>query len=98
MFGDMLKERRNSSIEKRQGNDLLDQIINDMDTYKFLKEEIVVYIVFGVLLANFETAAVVLALAFKLVSEHPLVLEELLVRKLAKSYKYNYIGIIIYGI
>ncbi|KAL5562365.1 hypothetical protein UlMin_032112 [Ulmus minor] len=75
MLRDILKKRR-SSLEVYRG-DFLDQISRDMDREKFLSEDFVVQLIFGGLFVTFETVSAVLALAFKLLSEHPLVLEEL---------------------
>ncbi|KAK9286743.1 hypothetical protein L1049_015147 [Liquidambar formosana] len=77
MMKDMVKERRASpAAETRQG-DLLDHVINDMNTEKFLTEDFIVHMMLALLFASFETTSVVLTLAFKLLAEHPSVLQEL---------------------
>ncbi|KAK9286192.1 hypothetical protein L1049_014576 [Liquidambar formosana] len=73
---DMVKERRASPAETRHG-DLLDQVIDDMKTEKFLDEDFIVKMIFAVLFAAFESTSGVLALAFKLLADHPSVLQEL---------------------
>ncbi|CAB4290988.1 unnamed protein product [Prunus armeniaca] len=75
MLRDMLKKRRMSPDTHR--GDFLDQISSDMDKEKFLSEESVAYVVFGVLFAGFEPISSVMALAFSLLAEHPAALKEL---------------------
>ncbi|GMN50081.1 hypothetical protein TIFTF001_019252 [Ficus carica] len=76
MFRDMLKERR-ASPETNRG-DFLDQISRDMDKETFLSEDFIVQLMFGGLFATFESISAVLALAFKLLSEHPADWEEMI--------------------
>ncbi|KAL3828398.1 hypothetical protein ACJIZ3_017200 [Penstemon smallii] len=58
--------------------DLLDHIIEDSkSTESFLNEDFIVQLMFGLLFVSSESVSTTLALAFKLISEHPLVLEEL---------------------
>ncbi|XP_008235974.2 PREDICTED: cytochrome P450 87A3-like [Prunus mume] len=75
MLRDILKKRRMSPDTHR--GDFLDQISSDMDKEKFLSEEFVVYVVFGILFAGFEPVSSVMALAFSLLAEHPAALKEL---------------------
>lgn len=77
MLKDMVKERR-ASPETRRG-DFLDHLIIDMEKEEFVTEDIAVQLVFGGLFANYEAISPVLALAFSLLSKHPLVLQELTV-------------------
>lgn len=63
-------------------SDLLDQAINDMKTEKFLTEDFIVNLFFGVLFASFESVSDILTLAFKLLAENPSALQELKVDKL----------------
>ncbi|KAF2293622.1 hypothetical protein GH714_003471 [Hevea brasiliensis] len=72
---DTLKERL-TSPDMRRG-DFLDQTIDDMESEKFLTEDSIPQLIFGILLAGFETTATTLTLVFKFLAEHPLVLEEL---------------------
>ncbi|XP_037496897.1 cytochrome P450 87A3, partial [Jatropha curcas] len=75
MLRDTLKQRLSSPDTHR--GDFLDQAIDDMDTEKFLTGDCIPQLIFGILLAGFETTATTLTLAFKFLAEHPLVLEEL---------------------
>ena len=60
--------------------DILDHIIKDMETEKFLSEDFVVQLIFGILFAAYESVSTIVALAFKLLSDHPSVMEEMIVR------------------
>lgn len=73
----ILKERQRGS--KTNGGDFLDEIIKDMETEKFLSEDFIVRLIFGGLFGTFESISSLIALAFKLLSEHPSVLEEMIV-------------------
>ncbi|XP_075673398.1 cucurbitadienol 11-hydroxylase-like isoform X1 [Castanea sativa] len=75
MLGKILKERINSP--KRHYEDLLDQAINDMDKEKFLSEDLIINVVYGLLFASFESISVALSLTLNLLAEHPAVLQEL---------------------
>ena len=88
MFRDMLKERR-ASPETNRG-DFLDQISRDMDKETFLSEDFIVQLIFGGLFATFESISAVLALAFKLLSEHPADWEEMIVGKQILSINSHY--------
>lgn len=55
----------------------LDQAINDMDTEKYLTEDIIIYSLFGLLYSNFESISSILALTLKLLEDQPKVLQEL---------------------
>lgn len=68
MMKDELKARL-TSLDLCHG-DLLDQAINDMKTEKFLTEDFIVNLFFGVLLARFEAVSDILTLAFKLLAEN----------------------------
>ncbi|GAB4838633.1 hypothetical protein Ancab_028178 [Ancistrocladus abbreviatus] len=72
-----LKERLASS-ENYQG-DLLDHLLRDQHAEKFLSEDFIVNIVFGLLLASSESMSVTVTLALKFLAENPQALEELLV-------------------
>uniref|UniRef100_A0A5B7C8H1 Cytochrome P450 87A3-like n=1 Tax=Davidia involucrata TaxID=16924 RepID=A0A5B7C8H1_DAVIN len=76
MMKEKLKEKRNSPDQTCQG-DLLDQAVKDMNTEKFLTDDFVVGLIFGALFASFESISSALTLAFKLLSQHPSVVEEL---------------------
>ncbi|OVA11984.1 Cytochrome P450 [Macleaya cordata] len=78
MMKDIVEERRASvPVEKYQG-DFLDHLIGDMKNETFLTEEFIIYVMFGVLLASFETISCSLTLAIKLLTDHPSVLKELM--------------------
>ncbi|GAB4838620.1 hypothetical protein Ancab_028165 [Ancistrocladus abbreviatus] len=72
-----LKERLASS-ENYQG-DLLDHLLRDQHAEKFLSEDFIVNIVFGLLLASSESISVTVTLVLKFLAENPQALEELLV-------------------
>nr|POF01882.1 cytochrome p450 87a3 [Quercus suber] len=57
--------------------DVLDHIIEDMKFENFLTEEFVVQLMFGLLYVSFDSISLTLSLACKLLSENPVVLEEL---------------------
>ncbi|KAK9286242.1 hypothetical protein L1049_014628 [Liquidambar formosana] len=76
LLKDSLKERHASTAEARKG-DFLDHAINDINTHKFLSEDLIVHLMFGALFASFESIATALTLAFKFLSDHPSALQEL---------------------
>ncbi|KAG5222972.1 cytochrome P450 [Salix suchowensis] len=75
MLKDTLMERL-SDPSKRRG-DFLDQAIDDMKTEKFLTEDFIPQLMFGILFASFESMSTTLTLTFKFLSENPRVVEEL---------------------
>ncbi|CAK7330761.1 unnamed protein product [Dovyalis caffra] len=75
MVRHIMKERFNSP-DTRPG-DFLDQAINDMASEKFLTEDFIAELAFGILFAAFESVSTTLTLAIKFLAENPLVLEEL---------------------
>jgi cytochrome P450 len=77
MMKDVLKKRLMTS-ERTQG-DLLDHIILDMNTETYITEDFIVQLMFGLLFVTSDSISTTLALAFKLLAEHPAVLEELTV-------------------
>ncbi|GAB4838625.1 hypothetical protein Ancab_028170 [Ancistrocladus abbreviatus] len=72
-----LKERLASS--KNYLGDLLDHLLRDLHAEKFLSEDFIVNIVFGLLLASSESISVTVTLVLKFLAENPQALEELLV-------------------
>ncbi|XP_059627233.1 beta-amyrin 16-alpha-hydroxylase CYP87D16-like [Cornus florida] len=76
MMRDELR-RRLASTDKRHQEDLLDHFIRDMNTEQFLAEDFIVQHMFGFLFIIFDSVSTSIALAIKLLAEHPLVLEEL---------------------
>ena len=89
MLKDLLKERL-TSPESHNG-DFLDQISKDMEKEKFLSEDFIVQLIFGGLFATFESVSAVMALAFSLLSEHPSVVEEMIVSRQSLSISLFYI-------
>lgn len=77
-MGNVLKKRLSSPGQNRE-EDLLDHLIKDMNTDKFLNEDFIVQLMFGLLFVTSDSISTTLALAFKLLAEHPSVLEELIV-------------------
>ncbi|XP_050209103.1 beta-amyrin 16-alpha-hydroxylase CYP87D16-like [Mercurialis annua] len=70
-------EKRKAFPETRKG-DFLDSLIQQMEADKLFTDDLVSYLIFALLLATSETLPTSLTLAIKLLSEHPLVMEELL--------------------
>ncbi|KAM7532207.1 hypothetical protein LguiB_035617 [Lonicera macranthoides] len=78
-MGNVLRKRLSSSpADQNREEDLLDHLIKDMNTEKFLNEDFIVQLMFGLLFVTSDSISTTLALAFKLLAEHPLVLEELI--------------------
>ncbi|KAL3597752.1 hypothetical protein D5086_009389 [Populus alba] len=76
---DKLEERRNSPDMYR--GDLLDQVTADLnkeDKEKFLSDDFIITVIFGLLFAGFESVSKILTLTLKLLAEHPSVLQELI--------------------
>nr|XP_023922673.1 cytochrome P450 87A3-like isoform X2 [Quercus suber] len=67
------ERKRNPEIGK---GDILDQILA-MKTETFLTDKFIIYVIFGILLASFETISSTLTLAIKLLSDKPKVVKEL---------------------
>ena len=77
LITNMLEERKcNPDIRK---GDFLDLLLADMKTESFLTEKFIIHMMFGLLLASFETISATLTLAIKLISDHPEVLQQLTV-------------------
>ena len=77
MFRAMLKERLDSPEPHR--NDFLGQVAKDINSEEYLTEDFMVNLIFIGLFGTFETISTTVALAFKLLSDHPRVVEELIV-------------------
>ena len=84
MLRKIFKEKINSP--KKHFEDLLDQVINDMDKEKFLSEDFIINVVFGLLFASFESISTALSLTLNLLAEHPAVLQELTVCKCTRTF------------
>ncbi|XP_073274142.1 cucurbitadienol 11-hydroxylase-like isoform X2 [Primulina huaijiensis] len=76
MMRDVVTKRLAES--ERSHGDLLDHIIDDKNTESFLNEDFIVQLMFGLLFVTSDSISTTLALAFKLLEENPLVLEELI--------------------
>jgi cytochrome P450 len=70
------ERKRNTEIHK---GDFLDEIMADIKTETFLADKFTIYMMFGLLLASFETISSTLTLAIKLIGNHPKVVQELTV-------------------
>ncbi|KNA05393.1 hypothetical protein SOVF_190790 [Spinacia oleracea] len=75
MMRKTLKERL-ASPDTCQG-DFLDHALKDLNTDKFLTEDFILQIMFGLLFASSESTSITLTLILKFLSENPHVLEEL---------------------
>ncbi|KAF5449068.1 hypothetical protein F2P56_029552 [Juglans regia] len=75
MLRNTVKERM-ISPEKR-GGDFLDQAVDDMKKESYLTEDFLVYLLFGILFASFESVSSLLSLTLKLLAEHPAVLQQM---------------------
>ncbi|MBA0548037.1 hypothetical protein Golob_019157, partial [Gossypium lobatum] len=74
----LVEERMNSGEGGRiSKTDFLDQIVEDMRTESFLTKEFATHVLFGILLASFETVSSTIALAIKYLSDHPSLLQQL---------------------
>ncbi|XP_034684161.1 cytochrome P450 87A3-like [Vitis riparia] len=69
-------EERCASPERRHG-DVLDYFLEEMKSKTFITKDFIVYIMFGLLFATFESIPTMFTLVFKLIMEHPLVWQEL---------------------
>ncbi|XP_073152369.1 cucurbitadienol 11-hydroxylase-like [Henckelia pumila] len=76
MMRDVVTKRLAES--ERSHGDLLDHIIKDKNTESFLNEDFIVQLMFGLLFVTSDSISTTLSLAFKLLEENPLVLEELI--------------------
>lgn len=79
MMRDVVTKRLAES--ERSLGDLLDHIIDDKNTESFVNEDFIVQLMFGLLFVTSDSISTTLALAFKLLEENPLVLEELIVSR-----------------
>ncbi|KAG8660573.1 hypothetical protein MANES_02G174900v8 [Manihot esculenta] len=70
-----MEERRTSPAKSRE--DFLDHLMEDMKAQNALTDDLVTFVIFALLLATSETVPSTLTLAIKLLTEHPLVMQEL---------------------
>lgn len=80
MLKSMLQERR--SMPRNQRSDFFDYVLEELQKEgTILTEAIALDLMFVLLFASFETTSLALTLAVKFLSEYPLVLKQLTVRK-----------------
>ncbi|XP_019192710.1 PREDICTED: cytochrome P450 87A3-like isoform X2 [Ipomoea nil] len=73
-----LRKRMNGRAGRQQEEaDLVEHLIKDMESMEFLSEDFAVQLLFGLLFVASDSVSTALAFAFKLLAEHPNVLEEL---------------------
>lgn len=74
----ILKERLKSRENKQQRQgDLLDKLIDDMKVEEFVTENFIVFFMFSILLASFETISAAVTVAMTCLSDQPLIIKEL---------------------
>jgi len=80
MLKNMLEERR--GMQKKEQEDFFDYVIEELKKEgTVLTEAIALDLMFVLLFASFETTSLALTYATKVLSDHPLVLKQLQVRK-----------------
>ncbi|EEF34553.1 cytochrome P450, putative [Ricinus communis] len=72
----MVKERRTSA--EKHVEDFLSTALNDMEKEKFLTDDFITTLLFGLLFASFETISTTMTLMLNLLSSHPSVLQDLM--------------------
>ncbi|KAK8707869.1 hypothetical protein V6N13_058920 [Hibiscus sabdariffa] len=77
VISEIVEERMKSSNGNGGGGDFVDQMVEDMRTETFLTKEFATHVLFGILLASFETISSTIALAFNYLSHHPSFLQQL---------------------
>ena len=70
-MGNVLKKRLSSSLDQNREEDLLNHLNKEMNTEKFLNEDFIVQLMFGLLFVTSDSISTTMALAFKLLEEHP---------------------------
>ncbi|KAI3837750.1 hypothetical protein MKX03_010928 [Papaver bracteatum] len=74
----ILQERLKLRENKQQHlGDLLDKLIDDMKVEEFVTENFIVFFMFSVLLASFETISAAVTVAMTFLSDQPLIIKEL---------------------
>ncbi|TXG53105.1 hypothetical protein EZV62_022274 [Acer yangbiense] len=74
----MIEERQESAGEiRRSSGDLLDDIVEEMKNNSLFTKDFMSYIMFGILIATFETISTTLTLTMILLTQHPLVVQNL---------------------
>lgn len=87
LIKDAIQERR-AHPEKLKG-DFLDQMLDDMKQHKFITDNTISFLTFGLLLATVESMSSTITVTIKLLIEHPHVVEELMVRICQFSMYFN---------
>ena len=90
---DIVKQKLESS--ETCAGDFLDQTIKDMKTEKFLSEDFIVNVIFGLLFASPESISSITTVIFKFLFDHPTVLEELRVILPSKN-QFRYLFSLLY--
>ncbi|OWM68308.1 cytochrome P450 87A3-like [Punica granatum] len=75
LMKDLIDERR--AMPETHRGDFIDQMIDGMKAESFLSDDFVMYVMFGILFASFETISSTLTLAIMFLIEHPMVVKEL---------------------
>ncbi|KAH9757411.1 cytochrome P450 87A3 [Citrus sinensis] len=73
----MIEDRQAKLPEERTRGDFLEHIVEDMKTNNLLTSDLISYMMFGLLLATFETISTTLTLTVMLLTQHPLLVQEL---------------------
>ncbi|KAK9219885.1 hypothetical protein WN943_008532 [Citrus x changshan-huyou] len=73
----MIEDRQAKLPEERTRGDFLELIVEDMKNNNLLTSDLISYMMFGLLLATFETISTTLTLTVMLLTQHPLVVQEL---------------------
>ncbi|CAN0905733.1 Cytochrome P450 87A3 [Linum grandiflorum] len=79
IIADTLESRKRFPREKRE--DYLDDIMEMMPKEDFLTDKFVVFVMFAILFASFETISSTIVIAIKFLSDHPLMIQKLQVIK-----------------
>ncbi|XP_022726427.1 cytochrome P450 87A3-like [Durio zibethinus] len=73
----LVKKRRASPDQMHKKVDVLDHVLQDMTSEKFLTEDFIVQLMFGLSFVSFETVSGAATMLINLLGNNPLVLEEL---------------------
>lgn len=73
----MIEDRQAKLPEERTRGDFLEHIVEDMKNNNLLTSDLISYMMFALLLATFETISTTLTLTVMLLTQHPLVVQEL---------------------
>ena len=81
----LVKERLASPDQMHKKGDVLDHVLEDMKSEKFLTEDFIVQLMFGLSFVSFDSVSTTATVLIKLLGENPLVLEELTVHTYASG-------------